>query len=309
MFSLLQMRRAVATELGPFAVLTTTTAASTGTAIVCSTLADSDQDTSRFNRAWVYITSGALAAQQRRVRDGGYDRDTGQLSLTAAFSTNVQTSVGFEVLTVLPAIRTDENIGLREIINTVLESHPPIDLLPMTGVTGLSAYDVTAVYPWLTEKSQVLGIYYQDTGEDYPHEAYVSWDWLYDASAARLILPGEPYTTGETFYIKARRPAHTWIESSGVWGADTDGLNADADRALPLLPLVKAQTLAECYRHLGAKVGPDEYQAYYRERESFWSKKAFALRWFDDQKADEDVIPRPKMRWRTAGWGGRRGYS
>jgi hypothetical protein len=54
-------------------------------------------------------------------------------------------------------------------------------------------------------------------------------------------LPGEPFLTGETFFIKVRRPADTWIKSGGVWGASTVGLSLDTDEALPLLSVVRAQ--------------------------------------------------------------------
>lgn len=311
MVSLLSYRRAVMAELGPFVVNTTTTAASDAFGITCSSLVNANANASQFQNCWVYLnaTGANLSACRQVATTAGYDPDTGAFTVARAFATVVSSGVSFEISSKLPAVTDDLGvIGVREILNDVLRTMPPIDLLPVTGTTGQSAYDVTTTYPWLTEKSQILGIYFQDTGDDYPVATNHLWDWLYDADAPKLLLPTEPYQTGETFYVKARRPAHTWIKTGGTWAADTDGLQDDSDEALPLLAVVKAQALSAAYRMLGAKDGPGEYVAYYRERESFWSAKAYAMRWWDEQRADEDRGPRLRMVSRTFGFGRPRSY-
>lgn len=300
MTSLLVYRRDAQTELGPFVANTTTTAASDLTSFTCSALVSANATGgSLFANSWAYLnaTTGANLAGQRAILNaGGYDADAGAFAVARAFATSVASGVGFEISTRLPAI-TDElgNIGIREIINGELLTMPPLDLLPVSGVTQQAAYDVTTTYPWLTNKSQILGIYYQNVGEDYPRETGYAWDWLYDADAPRLLLPGRPFITGQTFYIKAHRPALTWVRTAGIWAADTDGLQNDTDEALPLRSLMKAQVLATAYRMLGARQGPDEYVTFYREREAFWTTKAYALRWWDAQQSDEDSLPRVRM--------------
>lgn len=315
MASLRAYRRAVAAELGPFVVNTTTTAASDAVSFVCSSLANANANSSHFQNCWAYLTesTGAnLAACRQIANEAGYDPDTGSFTVARAFATTVSSGVGFEISSRLPAVTDDlGTIGVREIVNDVLGTMPPIDLLPVSGVSQSSAYDVTTAYPWLTDKSQILGIYYQDATDDYPLPAYHHWDWLYDANAPKLLLPSEPYQTGETFYIKARRPANTWIKTGGTWAADTDGLQNDTDEALPLLAVVRAQALSTAYRMLGARPGPGEYTDYYRERESFWTQKAYALRWWDDQKGNEDRTPKLRMvaRYGRQGYGRPRSYS
>lgn len=312
--SLLAYRRAIAAELGPLPLHTTSTAASDLVSFTCASLVSANVSGAQFHSAWVYLnaSTGANVATQRAIlKQGGYDPDAGSITVARSFSTSVTSGIGLEIHTVLPAL-TDEmgNRGIREILNEdVLPSMPPIDLLPVSGVTSQAAYDVTTTYPWLTDKGQILGIYFQDTGDEYPVRTGYAWDWLYDADSPRLILPGEPFLTGQTFYIKAHRPAQTWIQQvGGSWTADTDGLQYDNDAALPLLNVVKAQALSVCYRMLGSRQGPDKYISYMRERESFWTAKAYALRWWDDQKGNEETMPKLRMVWPGRPYGSSRGY-
>lgn len=301
MSSLLVYRRDGQTGLGGrFVVNTTTTAASDLLSFTCASLISANATGGNlFNNAWAYLnatTGPNLAAQRDVLNQGGYDADAGAFIVARSFATSVVSGMGFEVSTKLPAITDDlGTLGLREIVNDVLLSMPPLDLLPVSGVTQQSAYDVTTTYPWLTDKSQILGIYYQNAGDDYPTQTGWGWDWLYDADAPRLLLPGKPFTNGQTFYLKAHRPALTWIRTGGVWAADTDGLQNDTDEALPLRSVMRAQVLMRAYQYLGAQQGPDEYVSYYRERENFWTQKAYCLRWWDAQATSEESTPRLRM--------------
>ena len=314
--SLLTYRRAIQTELGPFVVATTTTAASDLVSFTCATLVNSNAAESQFKGQWAYIsglsTGANLSAGRQIASSAGYDPDAGCMTVARAFSTSVTSGVVVEISSRLPAVTDDlGQIGVREVVNDVLKTMPPIDLLPVTGVTSQASYDLTTTYSWLTDKSMILGIYFQEAGEDYPRQTGFSWDFMYDANAPRLILPSEPFLTGDTFYIKARRPGNTWVKTGGVWAADTDGLQDDADEALPLLSVVRAQALSVCYRHLGSKDGPAEYSAYYREREQYWTTRAYALRWWDRQDAAEDRTPRVRMMMPVGSrglYGSSRGY-
>lgn len=312
MVSLLVYRRAIQAELGPFVVNTVTTAGSDLVSFTCSSLVSANANAATFKNGWAYLnaaTGANLAAQRAVANTSGYDPDNGSFTVSRAFATTVTAGVGFEVSTRLPAITDDlGQIGVREIVNDVLLTLPPLDLLPVTGVTAQSAYDVTTAYPWLTEKDSVLGIYFQDTGDDYPKPTGIGWDWLYDADSPRLLLPSEPFITGQTFYLKARRPAQTWVKTGGSWAADTDGLQNDSDEALPLVQVVRAQALATCYRMLGSRIGPREDDKFYVEREQFWTTKAYALRWWTDQKGDEDSTPKFRMVWTNGWYGGSRSY-
>jgi hypothetical protein len=312
-FSLLQYRRAVQVELGPLVVKTTTTAAADLVSFTCASLISANASDSQFKGGWAYLnaTTGAnLAGQGKIASASGYDPDAGSVTVARSFATSVTSGIGFEISTKLPAITDDMGVrGVREILNDTLMSIPPIDLLPVTAVTAQSAYDVTTAYPWLTDKNSIMGIYFQDVSDDYPHPTGYRWDWLYDASAPKLLLPAEPFVTGQTFYIKARRPAVSWIQTTGSWAEDSDGLQNDTDQALPLIQVVRAQALSTCYRQLGSADGPSEYRDYYREREAFWTSKAFAMRWWDDQKGDEDTEPKFRMVSYSSPYGSRRSYS
>lgn len=300
--SLLTYRRAIQTELGPFVVATTTTTASDLVSFTCATLVNANAADSQFRGNWAYcagLSTGAnLSAQRQIANTVGYDPDNGACTVARAYSTSVTSGQVMEISSRLPAV-TDElgRRGVREIINDVLKTMPPIDLLPVTGVTDSSSYDLSSDYPWLTEKGYIMGIYYQDVSDDYPRQTGFAWDFQYDADTPRLILPAKPFTTGDTFYIKARRPGDTWIKTGGTWAADTDGLQNDADEALPLLSVVRAQALSVCYRDLGAKDGPSEYSDYYREREEYWGKRAYTLRWWQETLRErEERVPRIQFR-------------
>lgn len=314
MASLLVVRRDAQVGLGGrFVVNTTTTAASDLVSFTCSNLISANATGgNHFQRSWAYLnaTTGVnLAAQRDILSPGGYDADNGSFTVARAYSTIVAATMGFEVSTRMPAITSELGfLGIREIANDVLLSIPPIDMLPVSGVTAQSAYDVTTTYPWLVDKSQILGIYFQGTGDDYPMPTGHAWDWLYDASDPRLLLPGEPFRTGETFYIKAYRPAQTWVKTNGVWQADTDGLQNDTDEATPLRAVMRAEILWRAFQYLGSQDGPDEYQPYYLERESFWTRKAMALRWWDQQRTDEVTTPRLRMVGYGRAYGSPRSY-
>jgi len=312
--SLLVFRRDAQVGLGGrFVVNTTTTAASDLVSFTCSSLISANATGGNFfNNAWGYLnaTTGAnLAAQRDILNAGGFDADAGSFTVARSFATSVTSGMGFEVSTRLPAITSElGTLGIREIANDVLLSMPPLDLLPVSGVTQQSAYDLTTLYSWLVDKSQILGIYFQNVGDDYPTDTGYSWDWLYDADAPRLLLPGKPFTSGQTFYIKAHRPALTWIRTGGTWAADTDGLQNDTDEALPLRAVMRAQVLMKAYQYLGSQQGPDEYVNHYRERESFWTTRAYALRWWDTQQASEETEPKFRMVYSGRPYGQPRSY-
>lgn len=310
--SLLTYRRDVQAELGPFVVATTTTAASDSVSFTCSSLVSSNAASSQFKGGWAYLnasTGANLSASRKVLAVGGFDPSAGSVTVARAFSTAVTSGVGFEVSLKLPAVTDEFGVrGVREIVNDTLLSIPPIDLLPVTGVTAQEAYDVTTTYPWLTDRSQILGIYFQHANDEVPKPTSHRWSWHYDADAPKLLLPGEPFRTGETFYIKAHRPAQTWIKTGSTWQADTDGLQDDSDEALPLRRVVRAMSLATAFRTLGAMDGPAEYRAFYREREKHWLTVAMGLRWWDQAREDEETIPRPRMVFMSPPSGASRSY-
>jgi hypothetical protein len=300
-------------ELGPFATHTTTTSASDLVSFTCATLVSSNANNAQWKGGWAYLNASTgpnLAASRMVANEAGLDPDTGAMTVARAFATTVTSGIGVELSSRLPAI-TDEmgTLGVREIVNDTLLTIPPIDLLPVTGVTAQSKYDLTSAYPWLTERSQIIGIYYQDVSDEYPRPYRTSWDWVRDVDTPFLTLPAEPFITGQTFYIKARRPAQTWIKQLGAtWTADTDGLQYDTDEALPLRSLVRAQSLATCYRLLGSRYGPAEYRDHFVEREAHWQGVAYNIRRWDTELAEEETTPRVRMRFLSTPYGSARSY-
>lgn len=310
---LLTFRRDIQSELGLFVVNTTTTAASDLVSFTCASLVSANASDSYFKGCWTYLnaTTGAnLAAQRKVAASAGFDPDNGSVTHARAFATSVTSDMGFEISFKIPAITDELGVkGAREWVNDTMLSMPPIDLLPVSGVTSQEAYPISTTYTFLTEKSQILGIYFQDDQDEVPKPTAVSWEWVEDVDTPKLLLPGEPFRTGETFYIKAYRPALTWIQQTGgTWTTDTDGLQYDTDAALPLRQVVKAQTLSNIYRWLIGQPGPAEYRNLYREREQFWSLKAAAMRWWDAPRVSEVSEPKTRMVMFGSAYGSSRSY-
>jgi hypothetical protein len=142
-FSLLTYRRDAQSVLGPFVVNTTTATSADLVSFTCSSLISANASDSQFQNWWGYLNASTgvnLAAGRAVAKDVGFDPDAGSVTMARAFSTNVTSGMGFELSSKLPAVTDDMGIrGVREIVNEVLLTMPPIDMLPVSGVTALSA--------------------------------------------------------------------------------------------------------------------------------------------------------------------------
>ena len=78
--SLEAYRRGLPGRYAPLKILTTTTVSSSTTTLIVSGLIDDEAPASTFGQLWVYITSGALAGSQRKLRQNPLDATTGTLT-------------------------------------------------------------------------------------------------------------------------------------------------------------------------------------------------------------------------------------
>lgn len=253
-------------QLGPWSLLTTTSASASTDQLVIADLADVDLDTKAHNSVYAYLCDGALAGQQRRVKKGGFTASNGTLTMARAYGGTPAIDVDVELLSRLPAIRDElGRTGLREIINWAIEQCPQIVRLDFTGVDGSYSYPLEA-YPWLTEAVQVGDVFDPVTTSGLNPRGHTG--------GARLRLNGElplleldsPFATGDSFSVELMIPGDRWIRTGNAWGQSDVGLVADDDEALVDRRLVEQVALAYAYRALASLTEPRE--------SDFWARKA-----------------------------------
>lgn len=253
--TLAQYRQALAPELGPYSgSLTTTSLAADTLTLVCTTLIDADVPGSEWSQGWVYVTSGAQAAVQRRLARTPVDGDTGTLNVTRDYAAAIASGVTFEVATRLPFARDGRHDGMHECINRALSVIWVRDRLSISGVSDQYEYALTS-YPWLTHARRIIRLLNPIAVAGTIPTMY-SGDWRVreDGESFVLELPGAPFRTGETFFVDVIRPANSRLRQSGTWTDQTNpnaGLAAEADEAVPPVRLVVRGALYYAYKELG----------------------------------------------------------
>ncbi len=240
--TLAALRQAVAQDLDSC----TTGSVDSGslTAIVDADLIDSEESTTQYVGQYLYLTSGALAGQVRRV--SAYAPTTGTLTVGRAWATAPAAAVTYELLTKL------NPVTLNRLINNALLRCYYEDEQLITPVASQRQYSLAA-YTWLTRKEQVLDVLWRigTTASQY-HYCPVGWYEVRDDSGT-LTLDIDPYsyTTGEYIVLKAIRP---YAE-----------LASDAATTLCPLEYAKAAAKLEVFTWL-AMNGPAEDTARYEKK-------------------------------------------
>lgn len=306
--TLKQYYTALARELGSSQSFTATSTSADATdaarqIISTDLLTDSDVSTTYANE-WVYALDGALAGQQRRVRNAGFDPDTGTLTLTRAFGSTPQSGVAWMLTSPLPVISQYGVKGLRECINEALRVMTATDFIAFTGVADQPRYtlDLTT-YPWMIEKRRLIKLwrpYPNATDERKPDTRTFAYIADYETPA---IQPSSGYDTGDAFEMEVRRPANSRLKISGTWANQTTydaGLVADADEALPPLDDVVAMAFCEAYQWMST-VGSVRPSAWLEQRYAKHEARAAGLRWQNDLTEKSPPVQRF---YGTGGWGG-----
>jgi hypothetical protein len=268
---LTQYRRAISEKLGDYALFTTTSQATGDDAarqLIVSSLIDDEISSQTYSQCWVYITSGALTGEQRRLRKNALDGSTGTLTCTRAFGSTPASAITFEVHTQFPAINTTGVIGLREIINRALRRIWFQDFISVSAVTNQIRYTLdTTTYPWLKQPGVIKGLWSPVTSAtDHKQIEAAPYDVFFDGESVVLQL-SRTYVTGETFELEVRRPAWTKLRQSGTWTDQTSeftGLSAESDEAIPDVETVTTVGLWYAYQDL-AKTGPEENRQWYTD--------------------------------------------
>lgn len=252
--SLRNTRRLLLKALQSLTVVTTTAAGNVaGTSIVATRLATA-MAASRYKGAWVMPVEGARLGELSRVKiEDALNLTTGELTVSPAFSGQVETSVQVEISRLLPPVDDDGWTGARTCLNNALREMWTPQRLAITGVNGQPSYSLSTYEEWL-DPDAVLELRRQalDTTLNAMPAGY--FDAVRSADSLSLqVSPTLP--TGDASTAEVYRPLDTWIKVGGVWGASTTGYVNDTDEALVNVSLLVTVALAHAYESLAS--GPD----------------------------------------------------
>lgn len=224
--SLLVFRRALAYALGDLGIFGVAAATNTTVALFLQSSTDANASTNTYNRAWLYVSTGASAGQSRRVAHNGWAPSTGIATLESQWNSNPVNSDNIELTRLFPAtgdIGTDTDY--RTLINRALSHLATPDRVALSIVAGQDAYALPATWgTWMTEERLKRVLEPPPLAGRNPRDAMWRRPKLrLDAELPYLEL-GVPFTASVgSLTLEVLRPADTWIRSgtTGVWGEST----------------------------------------------------------------------------------------
>lgn len=239
-FTLQRYYRRLADELGMYLSTSVTAQASVGeaTRLVLSNDVRDDEDGYMLTSGrWLYVSSGTYAQTQRRIvarPEAGYQGPVGAVMVSRPFSAALTAGTVVEMTSPLPVRRHLGVKGLVECVNEALMLLWTEARLVITG-NGTYTYDL-AGYPWLTSKTQTLGI--EDTAYLDPTYPTQPSPWDYDirvSGADHTLVTEKLYSSAETFTLKALVRGDRLVYDGTAWAYrdndDAPGLQGDTWQA------------------------------------------------------------------------------
>lgn len=225
--SLQNLRRLLSTRLGGFGFYTVDEASTSPDTILAPELIGSEDSASAFDNSWIYVTAGNVAPVQRRISAGGYDPDTGIITVTREFGANPSADAEFEIHTKLPALSMNRVTGLNDIINQTLSVLWTVQRIEFP---TSSSETFTLEEPWLTNEKQIVDVYRPSSDGYRPYKVGNAYGFEYNADTP--FLQG-PQNSEEGWLTGVVRPGNTWIKVDGdEWEDSTVGLVSDDDECL-----------------------------------------------------------------------------
>lgn len=198
-------------------LVSTTSASLDGTHIIASSLiwSDTNEDgSSAHGNAWLYALRTPLFGEQRQVKDQGFTRSTGKLSLTRAFSGTPATSKQFAMYRTLPRITGDNGEkGYVDAVNLTLGDLFVEDIITLTG-TASGRIDLTSTTnygSWLYADDRIGEIYYHRESGDERKVSPATATIQRGGSSLSFVLD-RPRWSGETFEVQVWRPARSYLK-------------------------------------------------------------------------------------------------
>lgn len=300
--ALARIRRRLAAMLGRHGVFTTTAASAIGDArrqILCSSLSSSVPGRGQFDGTYLYVVDGAQGeqngapGQQRQIVDGAYHGPIGSLLVDNPYTAALASGVTFE-LSELPAVPyLGIAVGLNTAIKEAAETLPVHVDLDLTFVTDQVRYSLTGL-PFPIRDGTIVDVYPpiasgHTAAETQPRPiSRGAWSFDLDGEGPYLSLR-HGFTAGETFFVRVRRTAASWIKSAGTWGASTVGPVLSADEVLYdertvatiAYPIALARLVA-----YHAAVGNAEQASLYDQRLAEAQRAGPLVNWFSRTRGD-----------------------
>lgn len=293
-----QYRRATTKRIGR-GVVYQTTAAATGAErrrhVVVSRLADDEIPLEGLAGLHLYVFDGDEAGHQTRVMSTGTHGPLGLLEMAKRTSTAIASGTTIELSGSLPAVSYLDWPAMNDCVNKALDSLPVHVDVPFEYVTQQVRYDLSdTIWPTF-RREDVLDVYPPISSGMTAAQTVArpisrgNWSVEYDGESPWLQLHGWGANDGETFYVRMRRPASTWINNGG-WAASTSGLTADGQEALYDVDRVVA---------VAAPIACDRLESYWLDR----GDEAQAMRWAHKRQeiAGAAVLARIKGAFRSDG--------
>ena len=224
----LAYRQAASRLLGGFQAGTVT--AGTTTALVeCtawpfkSTLAQDE----RFEHWFVYLPSAASADRTRVVTTGGYDPNTGKMTVDQLYSVAPTTGWTVEVSSLV------DPETVNRLVNDALKLCRTAWETTFTVSSTRTVRHSLATSTWLTDADDVFQVGYLATGESRSEIDPFSRAKRGRATERNgvVYLEGPSFNTTDTAYVLAGRPAYTLCRAAGGTYGDLTGLDVDTDEA------------------------------------------------------------------------------
>lgn len=243
-------------------------------------LADSTPNASvnRYDGAWVYVATGALAGTQRRVRTGGFAPASGVLTLELTWA-GPAGGDEFEITRLFPVHREvpGEETGYHQFIARALALLAVPDRIT-AAITTSDTYALTT-WPWLDRPERLVRVL-----EPSPvaGRAPVDASWrnprLVADGPAPFLQVDVPFATATgNLTLEVLRPGDSLI--SGV--ESTTGLTTDASTAIPSVEDVRTVALMEVARVMLARTAGRPDGANWERRYDDAREQAERLAYFD----------------------------
>lgn len=249
-----EYRRALGYRIGDYGVYKTTSVGNVGgTTVICADAFRSDTSPgllpdTHLAYAWVYMPDMAFPNQRRALKSGL--AQNGTITLEAPLGQQAQTTSWVEISRLLPPSNTlTAGIG-QSVEGCVIEGlrHLLIEDEFTLSITTSDEYSLSS-YRFLDRQARLTAVKEAApvAGRAPIDSSFRGWELVLDAELPKLRCRMPFATATGSITLHVRRPADTWLATSGVWAADTDGLGAEADEAVPEIAEVVTAALPFAY--------------------------------------------------------------
>jgi hypothetical protein len=237
MATLAVYRRSLAPLCGVFEKGTADAGANSLTQLVCTTsldsgasLKDASFPASLFNGKWLYMPGAAADDKSRLIRaDGGYDPSNGYLIPGRAWGADPDTLTDrtFEITSLFSGtdLNTLVNEGLKKCFVVV-------EFTFSVASTSTTRHNLTTTSAWLTKPQWVYQIGKLSSSQS--RTEVNPFDYVYRGKAPQgdgsaVYLEGVSFSTTDTIYVKAIKPAYYHCRANGGTFGEQTGLSLETD--------------------------------------------------------------------------------